>query len=160
MNYFLFEVKLYYNTYMDMNMNMNGVDTFQTQMEFVKERNKIRYENKLMKEEDEFSQKCQQIFREQEEKAKMELDKYNEEQAEIFRQIMIQSQIEKDLKKFVDNYVVSRMNAWDRQKSNYSDLNVSDLRREGENIFYDRLLKQQQDEEYQKTFNQDINKQR
>jgi hypothetical protein len=142
------------------NMNMNGIDTFQTQMEFVKERNKIRYENKLMKEEDEFSQKCQQIFREQEEKAKMELAKYNEEQAEIFRQIMIQSQIEKDLKKFVDDYVVSRMNAWNRQKSNYPDLNVSDLRREGENIFYDRLLKQQQDEEYQKTINQDKNKKR
>ena len=140
------------------NMNMNGVYTFQTQMEIVKERNKIRYENKLMEEEDEFSQKCQQIFREQEKKAKMELDKHDEEQAEIFRQIMIQTQIEKDLKKFVDDYVVSRMNAWNRQKSNYPDLNVGDLRREGENIFYDRLLKQQQDEEYQKTINQDKDK--
>ena len=137
-------------------MNMNIVDTFQAQMEFVKERNKIKYENKLMKEEDDFSQKCQQIFREQEEKAKMELDKYNEEQAEIFQQIMIQSQIEKDLKKFVDDYVVSRMNDWNRKKSNYSDLNVNDLRREAENIFYERLLKQQQDEEYLKTVNQDL----
>ena len=144
-----------------MNMNMNADNAFQTQLEFVKERNKIKYENKLMKEEDDFSQQSQQIFREKEEKEKMELERKRKEEAEILEQIMIQSQIERELTKFVDDYVVSRMNAWYHKNSHsnkYQDLNVNDLRREGENIFYERLLKQQQDEEYQKSLSQDMKK--
>ena len=161
---------------------MNHEHGFQTQMEFVKERNKIRYENKLMKEEDEVSKKSQQIFFEKEEKEekekkekkeKIELERKYKEEAEIAEQLMIQLQIEKELCKFVDEYVISRMNSLTRNSltrnslihesdnyydSNIDNLRVDDLRREGENIFYERLLKRQQDEEYQKTLIRDMEK--
>jgi hypothetical protein len=147
------------NVYIDSNIN------FQTQMEFVKERNKIRYENKLMKEEDDFSQKSQQIFHEQKQKEKIELERNLKEQSEILEQIAIQSQIEKELTKFVNDYVISRMNSSRTNISNfnnftndYPDLNINNLRKEGELIFYERLLKRQQDEEYQKSIEQDMKK--
>ena len=54
-------------------MNIN----FEIQMYFVRERNRIKYENKLMKEEDVFSQKVQVEFLKQ---RQMELERKNREE--------------------------------------------------------------------------------
>ena len=125
--------------------------SFETQMNFVHERNKIKYENKLMKEEDLFSQKVQIEFLKQ---RQMELERKNREETRRLEQLMIQEQIEnekKELQLFVNNYIITKFNK-------NSDLNLETLRYEAENLFYDRLLKQQQDEEYNKSIMNDMRK--
>lgn len=125
--------------------------SFETQMDFVRERNKIKYENKLMKEEDVFSQKVQVEFLKQ---RQMELERKNREETRRLEQLMIQEQIEnerKELQLFVNNYVITKFNK-------NSDLNLETLRYEAENLFYDRLLKQQQDDEYNKSIMNDMRK--
>lgn len=128
--------------------------SFEIQMDFVHERNKIKYENKIMKEEDLYSQKIQSEFLRQ---RQLELERKNEEEARRLEQIIIQKQFEnerKELQIFVNNYVITRFN---KNKGNL-ELNINVLRDEAEKIFYDRLLKQQQDEEYNKTIVNDMKK--
>ena len=128
-------------------MNIN----FEIQMDFVRERNRIKYENKLMKEEDVFSQKVQVEFLKQ---RQMDLERKNREETRRLEQLMIQEQIEnerKELQLFVNNYVITKFNK-------NSDLNHETLRCEAENLFYDRLLKQQQDDEYNKSIMNDMRK--
>ena len=125
--------------------------SFETQMNFVHERNKIKYENKLMKEEDLFSQKVQIEFLKQ---RQMELERKNREETRRLEQLMIQEQIEKEKKElqlFVNKYIITKFNK-------NSDLNLETLRYEAENLFYDRLLKQQQDDEYNKSIMNDMRK--
>lgn len=125
--------------------------SFETQMDFVRERNRIKYENKIMKEEDLFSQKIQSEFLRQ---RQIELEIKNREETRRLEQLMIQEQIEnerKELQLFVNNYVITKFNK-------NSVLNLETLRYEAENLFYDRLLKQQQDEEYNKSIMNDMKK--
>ena len=129
-------------------MNIN----FETQMEFVRQRNRIKYENKLMKEEDLFSRKAQPEFLRQ---RQLELERKSEEEARRLEQIIIQEQLEnerKELQIFVNNYIITRFN---KNKGNL-ELKIENLRVEAENLFYDRLLKLQQDEEYNKTIINDM----
>ena len=125
--------------------------SFETQMDFVRERNRIKYENKLMKEEDIFSQKIQSEFLRQ---RQIEMEIKNREETRRLEQLMIQEQIEnerKELQLFVNDYVITKFNK-------NSDLNFETLRYEAENLFYDRLLKQRQDEEYNKSIMNDMKK--
>lgn len=125
--------------------------SFETQMDFVRERNRIKYENKIMKEEDLFSQKIQSEFLRQ---RQIELEIKNREETRRLEQLIIQEQIEnerKELQLFVNNYVITKFNK-------NSDLNLETLRYEAENLFYNRLLKQQQDEEYNKSIMNDMKK--
>jgi hypothetical protein len=129
-------------------------NSFETQMDFIRERNRIKYENKLMKEEDLFSQKAQTEFSRQ---RQLELERKSHEEARRLEQLMIQEQLEnerKELKLFIDNYIITRFN---KNKGNL-ELNIATLRNEAENLFYDRLLKQQQDEEYNKSIIHDMKK--
>lgn len=128
--------------------------SFKIQMDFVHERNKIKYENKIMKEEDLYSQKIQSEFLRQ---RQLELERKNEEEARRLEQIIIQKQFEnerKELQIFVNNYVITKFN---KNEGNL-ELNINTLRNEAENLFYDRLLKQQQDEEYNKSIIHDMKK--
>ncbi len=128
--------------------------SFKIQMDFVHERNKIKYENKIMKEEDLYSQKIQSEFLRQ---RQLELERKNEEEARRLEQIIIQKQFEnerKELQIFVNNYVITKFN---KNEGNL-ELNINTLRNEAENLFYDRLLKQQQDEEYNKAIVNDMKK--
>jgi hypothetical protein len=128
--------------------------SFEIQMDFVRERNRIKYENKLMKEEDLYSQKVQVEFLKQ---RQLELERKNREETRRLEQLMIQEQIEneqKELKLFIDNYIINRFN---KNKENL-DLNINMLRYEAEMLFYDRLLKQQQDDEYNKSIINDMKK--
>lgn len=123
------------------------MDAFEIQMNFVRERNRIKYENKLMKEEDLISEKSQAIFMQQ---RQMEL-KEKEMQLE---QIIIQEQLEnerKELQLFISNYIITRLNK-------NSQLNINQLTNEAENLFYERLLKRQQDYEYEKAIQRDSRK--
>lgn len=124
---------------------------FEIQMEFVRERNRIKYENKLMHEEDLYSQKVQPEFLRQ---RQLEIEKRNDEEARILQQILIQEEAEKqqrELDLFVGNYIIDRM-------SNNLNLDVNILLIEAENIFYERLLKKQQDEEYNMAIISDLKK--
>ena len=128
--------------------------SFKTQMDFVRERNRIKYENKIMKEEDLYSQKIQPEFLRQ---RQLELEIKTKKEARQLEQIIIQEQIkneQKELKLFIDNYIINRFN---KNKENL-DLNIDILRYEAENLFYDRLLKQQQDDEYNKSIMNDMKK--
>ena len=125
--------------------------SFETQMDFVRERNKIKYENKIMKEEDLFSQQVQVEFLRQ---RQIEIEKKNREETRRLEQLMIQEQIEnerKELELFINNYVITKFNK-------NLNLNIETLRYEAENLFYDRLIKQQQDEEYNKSIMNDMKK--
>ena len=128
--------------------------SFQIQMDFVHERNRIKYENKIMKEEDLYSQNIQSEFLRQ---RQLELERKNEEEARQLEQIIIQKQFEnerKELQIFVNNYVITRFN---KNKGNL-ELNINTLRNEAENLFYDRLLKKQQDKEYDESIINDMKK--
>lgn len=131
-------------------MNVN----FETQMDFVRERNRIKYENKLMKEEEFYSQKVQSDFLRQ---RQLELERKHREETTRLEQIIVQKQIEnerKELQTFIDSYIINRFN---KNKGNLN-LNIGTLRNEAENLFYDRLLKRQQDEEYNRSIIQDMRK--
>ena len=124
---------------------------FEIQMEFVRERNRIKYENKLMYEEDLYSQKVQPEFLRQ---RQLEIEKRNDEEARRLQQILIQEEAEKqqrELDLFVGNYIIDRM-------SKNLNLDVNILLIEAENIFYERLLKKQQDEEYNMAIIHDFKK--
>ena len=128
--------------------------SFEIQMDFVRERNRIKYENKIMKEEDLYSQNIQSEFLRQ---RQLELERKNEEEARQLEQIIIQKQFEnerKELQIFVNNYVITRFN---KNKGNL-ELNINTLRNEAENLFYDRLLKKQQDKEYDESIINDMTK--
>lgn len=134
-------------------MNTLTNTQFETQMDFVRERNKIKYENKLMKEEDLYSQSAQPLFRQQRE---MEIKSKSEEEFRLIEQLIIQEQLEnerKELNKFISDYVISKLNK-------NPQLNINELNIEAENIFYDRLLKKQQDEEYNRAVFEDMKKYR
>jgi hypothetical protein len=131
-------------------MNIN----FEIQMDFVRERNRIKYENKLMKEEDLYSQKIQPEFLRQ---RHLELEIKIKESLRQLEKIIIQEQLEneqKELQLFIDDYIITRLN---KNKGNI-ELNIGTLRNEAENLFYDRLLKKQQDEEYNKMIINDMRK--
>jgi hypothetical protein len=124
---------------------------FQTQMEFVRERNRIKYENKIMSDEDKYSQIIQSLFQHERE---LELQKRIKEQEKL----MIQEQIkreEQELLLFVENYMMNKIQRLS-QSHGYYNINFDELRIEAENIFYDRLLKRQQDEEYNRTIINDM----
>ena len=134
-------------------MNTLTNTQFETQMDFVRERNKIKYENKLMKEEDLYSQSAQPLFRQQRE---MEIKSKSEEEFRLIEQLIIQEQLEnerKELNKFISDYVISKLNK-------NPQLNINELNIEAENLFYDRLLKKQQDEEYNRAVFEDMKKYR
>lgn len=127
--------------------------SFETQMDFVRERNKIKYENKLMKEEDLFSQNAQEEFLKQ---RQIELERKRREEDIQLQQLIIQEQIDnerRELKLFVDNYINTKFN-----KNKNLMLNIETLQNEATNLFYDRLLKQQQDDEYNKSIINDMKK--
>jgi hypothetical protein len=127
---------------------------FKTQMEFVRERNRIKYENKLMKDEDDYSQILQSIFKYNRE---LEFQKKQKEKELLLEQIRIQEQIEKErheLVLFIDEYVANKIEKL--YEMNQYDINFDRLRREAENIFYERKLKIQQDEEYNKSIINDM----
>lgn len=129
---------------------------FENQMMFVRERNKVKYENNLMKNEDVSSQKAQHIFRNQRER---ELQQKLREQEMQLEQIRIQEQMEKEryeLELFVENYVMNKI----QRSYDNSNINFINLRTEAENIFYERLLKNQQDEEYNRTLMYDMRNRR
>jgi len=128
-------------------MSTNYINSFENQMEFVRERNRIKYENKLMKEEDLFSQNSQFIFLQQ---RKLELQKKRREEEERLEQIRFIEKL-KEQELFVSNYIINRLNK-------NSQLNINELTIESENIFYERLLKQQQDEEYERAILEDSKK--
>jgi hypothetical protein len=128
-------------------MSTNYINSFENQMEFVRERNRIKYENKLMKEEDLFSQNSQFIFLQQ---RKLELQKKRREEEERLEQIRFIEKL-KEQELFVSNYIINRLNK-------NSQLNINELTIEAENIFYERLLKQQQDEEYERAILEDSKK--
>jgi hypothetical protein len=119
-------------------------NSFKNQMEFVRERNRIKYENKLMKEEELFSQK---VHLQQKE---LELQKKRKEEEERLYQIRFLEQL-KEQELFVSNYIINRLNK-------NSQLNINELTTEAENIFYERLLKRQQDEEYERAILEDSKK--
>lgn len=119
-------------------------NSFENQMEFVRERNRIKYENKLMKEEESFSQK---VHLQQKE---LELQKKIREEEERLDQIRFLEQL-KEQELFISNYIINRLNK-------NSQLNINELTIEAENLFYERLLKRQQDEEYERAILEDSKK--
>lgn len=124
---------------------------FQTQMEFVRERNRIKYENKIMSDEDKYSQIIQSLFQHERE---LELQKRIKEQEKLIIQEQIKRE-EQELLLFVENYMMNKIQRLS-QSHGYYNINFNELRIEAENIFYDRLLKRQQDEEYNRTIINDM----
>ena len=142
---------------------MNPEFDFKTQMDFVRERNRIKYENRVMKEEDIYSQNAQALFlqekKRKEEMRKKEEDMKRREEEMKMEQIRIQTQIEREQREltlFMDSYISNKIERL--YKMNQYDINFDDLKREAENIFYERLLKSQQDEEYKQTLINDSRK--
>lgn len=123
---------------------------FNAQMEFVKERNRIKYESKLMKEEDEHCNLIQSKFKQ--EKEQELLKKLQQAEMEELRQIerMIleeeAKEEEKRMNRFVQEYVLKKLNS---SKKINSNLILSDIENEAINIYYERKLIDQQNKEYE-----------
>lgn len=122
---------------------------FNAQMEIVKERNRIKYESKLMKEEDEHCNLIQSKFKQEREQEL--LKKLQQAEMEEFRQIermILEEEAREEKKrmdKFVQEYVLKKLNALKKTDDN---LRLSDIENEAINIYYDRKLIEQQNEEY------------
>lgn len=127
---------------------------FQTQMNFVKERNQIKYENRLMLEEDKESRTYQQLFKK--ERLKDEQRKHQiemEELKKIQQKILEEDEIREknEMHQFISNYVITKLRI-------NTDRDIDDIRNEAINIYYDRKLREQQNEEYKKSCESDLNK--
>jgi len=127
---------------------------FQTQMNFVKERNQIKYENRLMLEEDKESRTHQQLFKK--ERLKDEQRKHQiemEELKKIQQKILEEDEIREknEMHQFISNYVITKL-------SMNTDRDIDDIRNEAINIYYDRKIREQQNEEYKKSCESDLNK--
>jgi hypothetical protein len=127
---------------------------FQTQMNFVKERNQIKYENRLMLEEDKESRTYQQLFKK--ERLKDEQRKHQiemEELKKIQQKILEEDEIREknEMHQFISNYVITKL-------SMNTDRDIDDIRNEAINIYYDRKIREQQNEEYKKSCESDLNK--
>jgi hypothetical protein len=138
---------------MDINIDIDVTidNKFNEQMNFVRERNKIKYEIKMMTEQDVYSQNIQQIFRTQRE---IELQKKKKDEEIKLQQIILQEQLDNELRElniFIEEYITNKL----IRMNNNDDIDFEFLRNEAENLFYNRLLKKKQDEEYNKTVSQD-----
>ena len=118
------------------------MDAYETQMNFVRERNKMKYENKIMKEEDVLSAGVQDLFRkERETEMRIKNIKMQICEEELRQQHEMES--------YVNNYVYN----------NLSDgMNVEDLQEEAMQLYYQSSLKHQQDYDYLESLKKDIGK--
>ena len=124
-------------------MDTNKImDAYETQMNFVRERNKMKYENKIMKEEDVLSAGVQDLFRkERETEMRIKNIKMQICEEELRQQHEMES--------YVNNYVYN----------NLSDgMNVEDLQEEAMQLYYQSSLKHQQDYDYLESLKKDIGK--
>jgi hypothetical protein len=138
---------------MDINIDIDVTidNKFNEQMNFVRERNKIKYEIKMMTEQDVYSQNIQHMFRTQRE---IELQKKKKDEEIKLQQIILQEQLDNELRElniFIEEYITNKL----IRMNNNDNIDFEFLRNEAENLFYNRLLKKQQDEEYNKTVSQD-----
>jgi hypothetical protein len=127
---------------------------FQTQMNFVKERNQIKYENRLMLEEDKESRTYQQLFKkerlkDEQRKNQIEMEELKKIQQKILEEDEIREKNE--MHQFISNYVITKL-------SMNTDRDIDDIRNEAINIYYDRKIREQQNEEYKKSCESDLNK--
>lgn len=135
------------------NQNMDNDIKFNAQMEFVRERNRIKYENKLMHDEDILSQNVRPIFEREREDAqtKKELERISKQHVNLQEQLEME---QTELSLFVEEYLMNKIQR--EARGGYCDLDFDDVMIEAENIFYDRLLKKKQDEEYNQTIIHDM----
>lgn len=137
---------------------------FQTQMQLVKERNQMKYENRLMIEEDNYSKISQELFNMQrlkEKQEQIEKERLRIEQIELAKIAQIQKQFleeeerkeKKNMDDFVKKYVINKLN----RNRGVVELNIETIRLEAINAYYDRKLIEQQDEEYARACSIDIN---
>ena len=124
-------------------MDTNKImDAYETQMNFVRERNKMKYENKIMKEEDVLSAGVQDLFRKERE-TEMRIKNIKMQICE--EELRLQHEMES----YVNNYVYN----------NLSDgMNVEDLQEEAMQLYYQSSLKHQQDYDYLESLKKDIGK--
>jgi citrate synthase len=138
--------------------------SFSNQMNFVRERQQIKYEIKLMMVEDILSLnllKKQKIEEEQrrleEEQRRLEEERrrLEEEQRKEYEKMQqIQLKLEKkQMQKFIDDFVIKELN---KRKGEMLDL--STLKEIALNEYYNRKLIEQQDEEYNLCVQMDLQK--
>jgi hypothetical protein len=123
-------------------------------MNFVKERNQIKYENRLMLEEDKESRTYQQLFKkerlkDEQRKNQIEMEELKKIQQKILEEDEIREKNE--MHQFISNYVITKL-------SMNTDRDIDDIRNEAINIYYDRKIREQQNEEYKKSCESDLNK--
>lgn len=118
--------------------------SFPNQMMLVRERQQNKYETKLMLEEDIYSLKIQHVFNKQ---------KVEEEQKKEYEKMQkIQLQLEKkSMQDFIDKYIINELN---RNKGEFLDLTT--LKEIATNMYYDRQLIEQQNEEYNLSVEMDL----
>jgi len=126
--------------------------SFETQMNFVRERQQSKYENKLMAEEDTYSKIMNEKINEEEKiikLKKMEEEKkiIEEEEKKLIQQKLIEEEIKKEQQEmddFINDFVIKEFN---RNKSN--SINFDQVRERAIKLYYDRKLIRQQNEEYE-----------
>lgn len=122
--------------------------SFETQMNFVRERQQCKYENKLMVEEDLYSK----IMNENEKMIRLqqieqEKKRIEEEELKLLQQQMIEEEMKKEQKEmddFINDFVLKEFN---RNKSR--SINFDEVRERAINLYYDRKLIKQQNDEYE-----------
>jgi len=122
----------------------NNSLSFKTQMNFVRERQQCKYENKLMAEEDSHSK----IINEEEKKRiKEEKKRIEEEELKLMQQQIIEEELRKEqqeMEKFITDFVMKEFN---RNKSR--SINFDEVRERAINLYYNRKLIKQQNDEYE-----------
>lgn len=120
---------------------------FQTQMNFIKERNQIKYENRVMMEEDRESKIYQKLFEQERQRI------IREENRRIQQKILEENELKEknEMHQFISDYVIKKLHI-------NSERNIDDIRNEAINIYYDRKIRNQQDEEYKQSCEADLNK--
>lgn len=123
---------------------------FHEQMSSFREKQKTKYENRLMNEEDLESANYQKFIAQKmmEEKKQKEIEEMNRIQQQIIEEEIRREK--KQQKDFIDEYVVAKL---EKMKNQFID--IDELINEAKQVYERKQLIHQQDKEYEQSLNVD-----
>jgi hypothetical protein len=128
---------------------------YEEQMKIIRENNKIKYENKMMRDCDEQSFKVQELFRQEGIKRKEQQQQQRQHQRQQQRQQQQSDILEIILQEEMNSYLnyVFNLSSMPNNTKTFEEIYDGSIE-----LYHERCLKRQQDLEYDNSIFEDMNK--
>jgi hypothetical protein len=123
---------------------------YEEQMQIIRENNKIKYENKMMRDCDEQSSKVQELFRQEGIKRKEERERQKRQEREREKRQERERQYHEEDRLEYLNYTFTRLSMSNGAKT------FEEIYNESIELYHERCLKRQQDLEYDEAIMKDM----